>query len=113
MTDHFHMVKVLSARYDVQEQFLVMNCHFKETGQQRIVCMHKSDFTFHGDSHVPDVEMKKTARLMTQRQPLIKLIIADDPNRRIPNEAEYDTLAREFQKTITHETEQVVDGLKR
>ena len=71
-------VKCLDSKYDNEDSMLVLLCMVPDTGV-RIFCFPKSDFTFQGDSHVPDDEMRKTAKLW--RGKWFYMEIQDDPNR--------------------------------
>jgi hypothetical protein len=75
-----YRVKCLDARYDEDDEILVLNCLFEENGLgQRIVVMHRSDFHYkYYSDKVPHAEMYKTADLFKGKP--FYLSVEDDPH---------------------------------
>lgn len=98
-----YVVKVLDAKYDLENKILVLNCFFEAMKEKRILHIPKSDFSFHGNPDVPDVEMKKTADLFKGKR--FKLEIKDDPNRTKIDENNAKEIIEDFRKEISDTVE--------
>lgn len=88
-----------------------MNCLFLALDNLRIVCLNKRDFTFKGNPDVPDVEMKKTARLFKTKKPEFNLVVADDPDRELINQSNYAEYVEKFTNRVADELGKVSEGL--
>jgi hypothetical protein len=106
-----YKVRCLDARYDEESGFLILNCHFFTLDSIRIVYLHKTDFTFKGNSIVPDIEMKRTATLFRTKRPEFNLVIEDDPSRERVSEKNYAEHVQAFTGKIEEELGKVSDGL--
>lgn len=106
-----YKVKCLDARYDEESGFLILNCHFLDLGEPRLVYLHKTDFTFKGNPDVPDIEMNRTAKLFRARKPQFNLVIEDDPSREKITEKNYAEHVQAFTGRIADELGKVSDGM--
>ena len=109
MSNKPHRVRSLDAVYDEVQGFLVLNLLFLDMGERRIVPWHKDDFLFKGQKGVPDIEMRRTGKMIKNRE--FRITIDDDPNRKQFSEKEQMTYASMFNKRITEELGKVTEGL--
>jgi hypothetical protein len=77
--DNRWLVRCLDARYDEDDEMLVLNCEFDGYGFRRLLCFARKDFTFKGDPNVPHEEMRKTAELFKGKP--FWFVMNDDPVR--------------------------------
>lgn len=68
----------LDARYEEDIETLLLFCYLRDMGVKRVIQLHKSDFTFHGEP-VPDVEMHRTAQMWKGKPFYFNM--DDDPTR--------------------------------
>ncbi len=105
-----YIVRCLDAKYDEENEMLVLNCQFLELGEQRIIHMPRSNFHYKNpDTPVPHFEMHKTAALWKGK--IWNFQMEDDPNRHEITEENQSLILSTFNKRITKELESVQDEL--
>ena len=108
-----YTVRCLDAKYDESEGMLVMNTVFEHNGDRKIVVFSKQDVSisiFHKND-IGHKNMHLFATAMSKRSGSFKLIIEDDPNRKIMSEEELMKYGATFNKRIADELEKVQEGL--
>jgi len=106
--DNIYVCKCLDAKYDQEDEVLVLNCMFEELKEQKIVIFHRKDFNFKG-GEVPHLEMHRTAALFRGKR--FKLDVGNDPLRKQLSPEEQMQYARMFREEMSDEMGKVCEGL--
>lgn len=97
-----YLVKCIDAKYDAEDEMLVLLCESASFNGARIICFHRSDFNYKGKPVVPEEEMHKTADLWRGKR--FNMVIEDDPARLAVDEDKYREL---FYKKLEDESPKI------
>ncbi len=105
-----YRVKCIDARYDEDDEILILNCIFENVGQ-RLVVLKKSDFHYkHHGNTVPHKEMHKTAELFKGKP--FYLRVEDDPEMEKLSDEEKEKYIDKFRDTMGQAFDQITTGLQ-
>lgn len=104
-----YTVRVLDAKYEPHDACLVINGLIEDYNERRLFILPKQDFVFKGKKDFPDIEMYRTAALMKGKR--IRMIIHDDPNRKILDKKEQEVYAELFKEEIMSNLNDITKGL--
>ncbi len=106
-----YLAQCIDSKYDEEDEMLVLFCLFKDLGEPRIVCFHRSDFHFK-EPHipVPHNEMYRTADLWKGKN--FQIIIEDDPNRVKVDESNQAKYIEMFRERVSEELKAVQEGMQ-
>jgi len=103
-----YLVDCLSAKYDEDDEILVLFCLFKESGERKFVYMPRGDFCYRGNP-VPHIEMHRTAQAFKGKP--FWLEIHDDPNRNRCADENPIKVSQEFRRHIGNGFSKITEGL--
>lgn len=110
MNNRPYIVKCLDAKYDEENEMLVLACFFEDLGEKKLVVFSRSNFYFKQPGMLaPHIEMYKTSRLFRGKR--FNIEINDDPNREKITDENYAKYTKMFGNTIVDELGKVQEGL--
>ena len=106
-----YLVQCTASKYDEEDEMMVLFCMFKDVGEHRVLCFHRSDFHFKDpDNPAPHAEMQKMTQMFIGKH--FNIIIEDDPNRVKIDETNQEKYLSMFKDRMVEEMEAVQDGMK-
>jgi len=106
-----YKVKCIDAKYDEDDEILVLSCIFEGGIGQRIVVFNREDFHYkHHGNKVPHHEMHKTAQLFKNKP--FYLRVEDDPAMDKMTDEEKEKYADMFRRNIGSTLEGVTEGIQ-
>jgi len=110
---NYYNVRILDARYDDENEMLVINGLLEHNSERKIIVFNKTDISNAvGFSDLGDSNMHYFAYCLSKRTFPFKFGVDDDPNRQQLSEMDQLKYAALFSKKISDELEQVSKGLE-
>ncbi len=107
-----YILRCLDAKYDEENDFLVLLCFFEDFGEQRIIVINRKDCHWkYVGNEVPHIEMHRTAQIWRGKR--WKFVMEDDPKRERVSEENQMRYLSMFNKRIEEELQKTTEGLKK
>lgn len=104
-----YLVKCLDAKYDEEDEMLLLNCFFNQLEQKKIICLHRSDFCFKNPTNpVPHNEMFRTADMFKGKPFYID--VPEDQSAKLSHD-DQTKYTKMFSNQIGDHLQDVVSGL--